>query len=96
MQTWQEQIRALLGSAQGGFGVYAATPTFPLFEYQASSLFPSAGTIKVLDAGLVYGARDPLILCLMATQLVNNGEGAVILGKVAAITYTTGEEECAI
>src|SRR5450830_31084 len=47
---------------------------------------------SVLDVGLVYGARDPLILCLMATQLANNGEGAVILGKVAAITYTAGKE----
>jgi len=28
----------------------------------------------------------------MATQLANNGEGAVILGKVAAITYTAGKE----
>jgi hypothetical protein len=44
----------------------------------------------------MYRARDPLILCLMATQLANNGEGAVILGKVAAITYTAGKEERAI
>lgn len=261
MQDWQEQVRALLGGAQGKFGVYAATPTVPLFEYQTSSIFPSASTIKVLimaellrqveagthaltehpvlptaptggcgileflssdyrpdlmdllhfmicssdnkatnvlirltgmdavnqlaadigmtntrlrrfmmdtesiqqdidnttspadmgrffkllacnelvsstasgtmkiilghqqfadimmlflpeeiraehktgglpgsvlDVGLVYGAKDPLILCLMATQLANNGEGSVILGKVAAITYTTGKEERAV
>jgi beta-lactamase class A len=51
---------------------------------------------SVLDVGLMYRARDPLILCLMATQLANNGEGAVILGKVAAITYTAGKEERAI
>ncbi|HEX7608592.1 MAG TPA: serine hydrolase, partial [Candidatus Cryosericum sp.] len=48
MQDWQEQVRALLGGAQGKFGVYAATPTLPLFEYQTSSIFPSASTIKVL------------------------------------------------
>ena len=47
---------------------------------------------SVLDVGLLYGARDPLILCLMATQLVNNGEGAVILGKVAEIIYRAGKE----
>jgi len=49
---------------------------------------------SVLDVGLVYGAGDPLILCLMATQLANNGEGAVILGKAAAIIYTAGKEKC--
>ncbi|HEY5001264.1 MAG TPA: serine hydrolase [Candidatus Cryosericum sp.] len=47
---------------------------------------------SVLDVGLVYGARDPLILCLMATRLANNGEGAVILGKVAEIIYGAGKE----
>jgi beta-lactamase class A len=257
MQDWQEQARTLLGSAQGRFGVYAATPAVPLFQYQASSLFPSASTIKVLimaellrqvetgthslsehpilpttptggcgileflspeyrpdlmdllyfmicssdnkaanvlihvtgmgainqlavnigmtstrlcrfmmdtnyvqkgmdnttspadmgrffkllagnelvsnkasatmktilgrqqftdimmlflpegiqvdhktgglpgsvlDVGLVYGARDPLILCLMATRLANNGEGAATLGKVAEIIYRAGKE----
>ena len=257
MENWQEQVRALFGSAQGKFGVYAATATTPLFEYQASSIFPSASTIKVLimaellrqveagthslsehpvlpttptggcgileflssdyrpdlmdllhfmicssdnqatnvlihltgmdavnqlavdigmtntrlrrfmmdtesiqqgidnttspadmgrffkllacnelissrasatmktilgrqqfndimmlflpegiqvehktgglpgsvlDVGLLYGARDPLILCLMATRLANNGEGAVILGKVAEIIYRAGKE----
>jgi beta-lactamase class A len=258
MENWQEQVHALLGSAQGKFGVYAATPTVPLFKYQASNIFPSASTIKVLimaellrqveagihslsehpvlsttptggcgileflspdyrpdlmdllhfmicssdnkatnalirltgmdavnqlavdirmtntrlrrfmmdtesieqgidnttspadmgrffkllagnelvssrasatmktilghqqfadimmlffpegiraehktgglpgsvlDVGLVYGAKDPLILCLMATQLTNNGQGAVILGKVAEIIYTTEKEK---
>jgi len=257
MQNWQKQVRSLLGTAQGEFGIYAATATTPLFEYQASSIFPSASTIKVLimaellrqveagthaltehpvlptaptggcgileflssdyrpdlmdllhfmicssdnkatnvlirftgmdavnqlavdigmtntrlhrfmmdtesiqqgidnttspadmgcffkllacnelisprasatmktilgrqqfshimmlflpegirvehktgglsgsvlDVGLVYGARDPLILCLMATRLANNGEGAVILGKVAEIIYRAGKE----
>lgn len=261
MHDWREQVRALLDCAQGDFGVYAATPTVSLFEYQASSVFPSASTIKVLimaellrqveagthslsehpalpmtptggcgileflgsdyrpdlmdllhfmictsdnkatnmlirltgmdavnqlavdigmantqlrrlmmdnesiqqsidnttspadmgrffkllscnelvssrasatmkiilgrqqftdvmmlflpegiraehktgglpgsvlDVGLVYNARDPLILCLMATQLANNGEGAVILGKVAAITYTSRKEKCTV
>jgi len=48
MQDWQEQVRALLGNAQGKFGVYAAIPSVPLFEYQTSSIFPSASTIKVL------------------------------------------------
>jgi beta-lactamase class A len=258
MQDWQEQARTLLGSAQGRFGVYAAIPAVPLFQYQASSLFPSASTIKVLimaellrqveaglhslaehpilpttptggcgileflsseyhpdlmdllhfmicssdnkatnvlirltgmeavnqlavdigmtstrlhrfmmdtkymqkgtdnttspadmgrffqlladnelvsnrasttmktilgrqqfadvmmlflpegiraehktgglpgsvlDVGLVYSAGDPIILCLMATQLANNGEGAATLGRVAAITYAAGKEE---
>jgi len=36
--------------------------------------------------------QDPLILCLMATRLANNGEGAVILGKVAEIIYRAGKE----
>ena len=48
MENWQEQVRSLLGTAQGEFGIYAATATTPLFEYQTSSIFPSASTIKVL------------------------------------------------
>jgi len=51
---------------------------------------------SVLDVGLVYGAKGPFILCLMATQLANSGEGVVILGEVAKIIYTNGKEQCAI
>lgn len=82
-------MKTVLGRQQFSDVMMLLMPDSVHAEHKTGSLPGS-----VLDVGIVYGGQSPLILCLMATQLPSNGDGAVLLGKIASMIYKAHREAC--
>lgn len=80
-------MKTILGRQQFTGAMTLFLPTETHAEHRTGSLPGS-----VLNVGLAYYAKKPLILCLMATQLDNTGEGAMVLGRVVDLICTAGKE----
>jgi len=65
------------------------TDTLKLFLPEEIPFISKSGSLpgSVLDTGILYKNGKAIILSLMGTEIKNNGEGKVVLGKIAQFIY---------